>query len=80
MNTITPKIALLIHLVGLVFSLILYFFFKVTESMLLGILCLVICILSLAVRIVFYRCPQCRRYLGRGRCEFCRHCGSPTDY
>ena len=30
-------------------------------------------------RVVFYRCPSCGAYLGRGLPEYCPHCGAKID-
>ena len=32
-----------------------------------------------AFNIIFYRCPQCGRHLGRDGGDYCQHCGAKFD-
>ena len=66
------KITLITMLIA-VFFLLLGYFVKINLVLFIGWL---IFMLALIFYLLFYRCHECGKFLGRDKVKYCPHCGS----
>ncbi len=46
------------------------------DMMWLSVLGMVLVLLSFMFEMIFHRCPECGKYLGKYFCKHCPHCGA----
>ncbi len=80
MHIMNPKTVKLICTAMLVVSILLCLVASAANQGWPVVIALLLCIGAIVLDLIFYRCPECRRYLGRRFVNFCPFCGEDLDY
>lgn len=79
MKNLKPKDINLIFIVVLIIGAVIGFYGAGAQNDILcfaGLFCM---FGDIVFRLMFYRCPYCKRYLDRSEGKFCPHCGERID-
>ena len=79
MKKLPPKTIDAIYLALLVVGVLVGVGGALSEMYVLGAVGMGIIFCSMILRVVFYRCPHCGRYLDRSSGKYCSHCGKPVN-
>ncbi len=70
-----------VYICLLIAGLLLWIPSKLLASPVFSVAALVCLLAAIAILLIFWRCPSCRRYLGRQLwSRYCRHCGEELDF
>lgn len=75
MKWIPPRQAEKISNILIIVGAIIGFFGMFLNQSIPGVLGILVLVISVVIRLSFFRCPNCGKYLGGGRGEKCPCCG-----
>ncbi len=73
------KTVITVSRISYVLVILLFLIALIWRARLFYWLALGLIVLLAVFSLIFWRCPECGRSLGRDRCEYCRHCGRKLD-